>query len=121
VAADTQQVDSREQAFAEESMKQLNFLTLPPLGFSGPHVDQQGTGPGAAVLVSYRKGPMTIGIRLVRGHAGDDYVALAGSVDGRDGDSHHYEFQRDKARTDRQLLRAVTKNARPLRATMPSA
>ena len=113
-------VDSREQAFADEAVRQLNFLALSPLGFAGPQIDQQGAGQGSIVFVSYRKGPMTIGIRLVRGYAGgDDYVALAGTVDGGESEVDHREFERSKARTDRQMLRAVTKNARQLRATMP--
>jgi hypothetical protein len=42
----------------------------------------------ATVLVSYRRGPMTLGIKLVRGYPGsdDDYVALFGVVDGAEGE-----------------------------------
>lgn len=122
VVADTWHVDNREQAFADEAVRRLNFLTQSPLGYAGPQIDQQGAGPGSTVFVSYRKGPLTLGIRLVRGHAsGDDYVAIAGIVDGGEGhDAHHIEHERGKARTDRQMLRAVKKYAMQIRATTPS-
>lgn len=122
VAADNRCVDSREQAFAEVAARQLNFLTVSSrgfAGFTGPQIDQHGAGPGSTVLVSYRKGPLTIGIRLVRGHGGDDYVMIAGMVDGGEDDAaHQRELKRDKVRTDRQMVRAVTKNAKLIRATM---
>jgi hypothetical protein len=114
-------VDSREQAFAEVAARQLNFLTFSSrgfAGFTGPEIDQQGAGPGSTVFVSYRKGPLTIGIRLERGHSGDDYVMIAGMVDrGEDEAAHQSELKRDKVRTDRQMVRAVTKNAKLIRAT----
>ena len=121
-AADTWHVDSREQAFADEAVRQLDFLTLSRggyRGFAGPQIEQQGAGPGSVVFVSYRKGPLTIGIRLVRGLAEDDYVAIAGIIHGGDdGDDYLREMERSKACTDRQMRRAVTKYAKQLRATM---
>lgn len=92
VTADNRCVDSREQAFAEVAARQLNFLTVSSrafAGFTGPQIDQHGAGPGSTVFVSYRKGPLTIGIRLVRGYNGDDYVMIAGMVDGGEDDAAH--------------------------------
>ena len=112
-------MDSREQVFADEAVRQLSFLTLPSRGFVGPLAEQQVAGSGSTVFVSYRKGPLTIGIRLVRDH-GDDYVAIAGIVGGgEDGDGHLMELERGKARTDRQMVRTIRKYARQIRLTMP--
>jgi hypothetical protein len=73
-------------------------------------------------LVSYRKEPLAIGIKLIRGHASEtDCVALARAINAGDSDIQHRELQRDKAGTDRRLLRAITKNVRQLRATRPGA
>ena len=60
---------------------------------------------------------MTIGIRLVRGHDGDDYVAIAATIERGDDGVYHGELERGKARTDRQMRRAVTKYAKQLRVT----
>lgn len=59
-------------------------------------------------------------MRLVRGHSGDDYVMIAGIVDGGEDEvAHQTELKGDKVRTDRQMIRAVTRNAKLIRATMP--
>ena len=60
---DTQAVDYRVKTFADEAVRQLDFLKR-KYGVAGPPVDHEAR-PGTAVSVSYRRGDVTIEASLV--------------------------------------------------------
>jgi len=61
-AVHTRRVDISEQTFADEAVKQLDFLQ--GYGFKGPDVEH-GAGNQTTISVRYQKGPMILQVSLV--------------------------------------------------------
>lgn len=110
-------MDISEQTFADEAVKQLDFLQ--GQGFAGPDVEH-GVGPQTIISVRYQKGPMIFQVSLVVLQPREQYVAFTGLVNDGQRDVPHYET-RDRVRTGRQMRRALQRQARSIRATMVGA
>ena len=116
--ADTQQVDIREKTFADEAIKQLEFLK-DQYGFAGPDVSR-GTSPGTAVRVSYHRGGTTIEASLVFWYIGEEYVATAQVTDDPGGRTRRTEIARHTAHTGYQMRRAIELQAQAVHAALRS-
>ncbi|HEV3288533.1 MAG TPA: hypothetical protein VG123_06035 [Streptosporangiaceae bacterium] len=109
-------MDIREKTFADEAIKQLDFLTN-QYGFAGPEVNR-GPSPGTTVSVTYHRGATTIEASLVLWYMGEEYVATTQVTDGPDGTALRTEVARNTAHTGYQMRRALQLHAEAIRATM---
>jgi hypothetical protein len=116
--ADTQQVDIREKTFADEAIKQLEFLK-DQYGFAGPDVSR-GTSPGTTVCVSYHRGGTTIEASLVFWYMGEEYVATAQVTDDPGGRTRRTEIARHTAHTGYQMRRALKLQAQAVHVALRS-
>jgi hypothetical protein len=116
VAAYAEHVDFRVKTFADEAVKELDFLKS-QYGFAGPEVERGGSR-GTMVSVSYRRGDVTIEVSLVFWYMGDEYVATARVVDGRHGAVRRSELGHNTAHTGYQMRRALRLQAQAVRATI---
>jgi hypothetical protein len=114
--ADTQQVDIREKTFADEAIRQLDYLRTQH-GFAGPEVNH-ATFPGTIVSVRYHRGTVTLEASLVLWYMGEEYVATAQVTNDPDGAARRAEIARNTAHTGYQMRRALRLHAEAVRATM---
>jgi hypothetical protein len=112
--ADTQQVDNRVKTFADEAIRQLEFLK-DQYGFAGPDVDR-GTRPGTPVSVSYNRDSVTIEASLILRYMGEEYVATTRVVHAPDGTARRAEIAHNTAHTGYQMRRALKLQAEAVRA-----
>ena len=115
---DTQQVDFREKTFADEAIKQLEFLK-DQYGFAGPEVSR-GTSPGTTVRVSYHQGGTTIEASLAFWYMGEEYVATEQVTDDPGGRTRRTEIARHTAHTGYQMRRALKLQAQAVQAALRS-
>jgi hypothetical protein len=115
---DTQQVDIREKTFADEAIKQLEFLK-DQYGFAGPDVSR-GTSPGTTVRVSYHRSGTTLEASLVFWYMGEEYVVTAQVTDDPEGRTRRTEIARHTAHTGYQMRRALKLQAQAVRAALRS-
>ena len=113
-AVHTRRVDISEQTFADEAVKQLDYLQ--GYGFKGPDVEH-GAGNQTTISVRYQKGQMILQVSLEVLQPREHYVVLTGLVNDGERDMPHYE-SRDRVRTGRQMRRTLQRLARSFRATM---
>jgi hypothetical protein len=116
--ADTQQVDIREKTFADEAIKQLEFLK-DHYGFTGPDVSH-GANPGTAARVSYHRGGTTIETSLVFWYMGEEYVATVQLTDDPGGRTRRTEIARHTTHTGYQMRRALKLQAQAVHAALRS-
>jgi hypothetical protein len=112
-------VDIRVKTFADEAIKQLDFLRN-QYGFAGPDVDREAS-PGTPVRVSYHQDAITIEASLVLWYMGEEYVATTQVVGAPDGTARRTQIARNTAHTGYQMRRALKLQAQAVRATMRPA
>ncbi len=109
-------MDIRDKTFADEAIKQLDFLK-DQYGLAGPEVNR-GVFPGTTVSVKYHRGAMTIDASLVLWYGGEEYVATMLVIDGPDGSVRRTELACNTAHTGYQMRRALKLQAKAVRATL---
>ena len=109
-------MDFRVKTFADEAVKELDFLKS-QYGFTGPEV-KRGASRGTMASVSYRRGKVTIEASLVFWYGRDDYVATDRLVEGRLGTAQRTKLGHNTALTGYQMRKALKLQAQALRATM---
>jgi hypothetical protein len=112
-------VDIREKTFADEAIKQLDFLKSQH-GFAGPDLSR-GESPGTTVSARYHRGGTTIEASLVLWYMGEEYVATAQVADAPDGTELRTEIGSNAAHTGYQMRRALKLQAEAVRAAMHTA
>src|SRR5690348_9116484 len=110
---DTRQVDIRVKTFADEAIKQLDFMK-DQYGFAGPDVDR-GTSPGVCVSVSYHRDTITIEASLVLWYMGEEYVAMTRVVHAPDGTARRTKIAHNTAHTGYQMRQALKLQAEAVR------
>jgi hypothetical protein len=109
-------VDIRVKTFADEAVKQLDFLES-QYGFAGPDVNR-GTYPGTIVSVKYHRDAITIEASLDLWYMGEEYVATTQLAGAPDGTTQRAEIARNTAHTGFQMRRALKLQAEAVRAAI---